>query len=362
MSFLSGQRTLFLAFFFGPAIFLGSSIPALAGEINYTCAGNVDSAICSTLNSSLAGLYNSTFTNANANIYIQFGSTGLASTLQFFTNIDYTSYVDALTAAEGDLNDLTAVNSLGGDLNNPVVNGDGVAITSALAAALGLTNQAGSLGITAAGNACILGSSGCYNGRITVSNAPDTWYFRSGTQDSGTYDFYSAVEHETDEVLGTASCIVGKNNDPSTIATSLNCTNGRLGNPGTGVSAADLFRYSSPDVRSYLDTADGTLAYFSIDDGVTNIAAYNNQPDSADYGDWDSEAYRIQNAFGTPGQTGLNITNDGGSSIAVLDAVGYNLAAPEPGTIGLLALGLALAGGFKYRRRKRQQAGEDLFD
>ncbi len=320
---------------------------ASANDISYTCDPNIGAATCNTLNTTIAGIYSSTFTNAAASIYIQYGTTGLASSSQYYDNVSYTSYVDALAAHEGDANDLTAVNGLGGDTTNPVVAGDAVTLTSALAGALGL--GAISTGTDASGNVCTLGTAGCYNAVITLSNAPDTWYYRSGPQESGTYDIFSAVQHETDEVLGTASCIEGNNGDPSTIATSVNCTNDNL----TGVSAADLFRYAAPGVRSYLNTADGTTAYFSIDGGVTNIANYNNQPNGEDYGDWDSSLNRVQNAEGTPDTSGVDITNDGGSEIAVLDAVGYNLTStvPEPGTMGIFGAGLALLGVLRLRRR-----------
>jgi hypothetical protein len=197
-----------------------------------------------------------------------------------------------------------------------------------------------------------LGSAGCYNGIETVTNAANTWYYRSGPQPSGTYDIYSAVEHETDEVLGTSSCITGNSDNPATITTSVNCTNGLNGNPGTGVSAADLFRYSAAHTRSYLSSANGTTAYFSINSGVTPTANYNNSPNGADYGDWDSATLRIQNAFGTPDTTGTDITNDGRSEIAVLDAVGYNLvsATPEPGTMALLGLGFGTLAIYQRRR------------
>ena len=131
----------------------------------------------------------------------------------------------------------------------------------------------------------------------------------------------------------------------------MNCTNGIAGNPAVGVAAADLFRYTSAGIRSYLGSANGTTAYFSIDGGITDIANYHNSPDGADYGDWDSLVNRVQNAFGTPNTNGVDITNDGGSEIAVLDAVGFNLnSAPEPGTISLLAIGFA---GLAVIRRRR---------
>jgi hypothetical protein len=266
----------------------------------------------------------------------------LASTLQYFTNVSYSIYETALVAEEDDANDTTAIASLGGSATNPVVGSDGVALSSALATVLGLATQAGSVGIAPSGAACLLGSPGCYNGRITVSDAANTWYFRSGAQPAGTYDFYSAVEHETDEVLGTVSCLVGDNNNASTITTSLNCRNGT---PSLAVAAADLFRYGSPGVRSYLTSANGTGAYFSIDGGVTNVASYNNQPNGEDYGDWTPSPLRVQNAQGTPDKSGFDITNDGGSEIEVLDAVGYNLktvTVPEPGTSGMLPSALWL--------------------
>jgi hypothetical protein len=48
-----------------------------------------------------------------------------------------------------------------------------------------------------------------------------------------------------------------------------------------------------------------------------------------------------------------DITNDGGSEIAVLNAVGFdfNSATPEPGTLGLLAASLAILAALRYFRR-----------
>ena len=72
------------------------------------------------------------------------------------------------------------------------------------------------------------------------------------------------------------------------------------------------------------------------------IANYNNSPNGDDYGDWDSLAIRVQNAVGTPGVGNIDITDDGGSEIAVLDAVGYKrVCAPEAQTIWLLRTGLS---------------------
>lgn len=335
------QRSILLA-----VAALGATLPAFGGTILFTCNANIDATVagtCGTLNTTITGLYASTFTNANASIFIQYGATGLGGSNQFQETVSYSAYRAALTAHESGANDVTAVGSL--TLGNPVVPGNGVAVTSALAAALGLP---GGIGITTSNTTCTPGNPGCYNGIITLSNTPGTFYYRSGAQAGGTFDFFSVTEHEIDEILGTPSCLTTLSGSP---AISAGCTNG-----GTGVGAVDLFRYASAGTRSYLSTANGSTAYFSIDGGATNIAGYNNSPNGADYGDWDSSSLRVQNAFGTSSTNGLDITNDGGSEINVLDAVGFNLTSevPEPGTAGLFGSSLALLARFAFRRRARR--------
>src|ERR1700681_2049283 len=79
---------------------LGSAIPASAG-ITYTCAENIDAAqagTCAYLNSTIAGLYNNTFSNANASIYIQYGSTELGESSTSLAQVRYSAYLNALTA------------------------------------------------------------------------------------------------------------------------------------------------------------------------------------------------------------------------------------------------------------------------
>jgi hypothetical protein len=245
---------------------------------------------------------------------------------------------------------------LGGNVTNPVVSGDGVGLTSALESSLGLTSaDGGPFGIlSTTDGTCTLGTTNCYNGIITVTNVLADWYYRSGAQGGSTYDFFSAVEHETDEILGTSSCIGGTTTTPATDS----CTNGP---PAAGVSPTDLFRYSAAGVRSFIGTggnqSSGSTACFSINSGTTMIACYNNTENGADYGDWNGASLRVQNAFGTPGVSGTDITNDGGSEIALLDAVGYNLnsaATPEPATFGLLGASL-LALSFAGARRRNKK-------
>jgi len=320
-------------------------LPAFA-SITFTCDPNIDMAVagtCAALNgSTVAGLYGSAFSNANASIFIAYGATGLGASTQFYTTTTYSLYATALSTHEGDANDATAVNSLGGLAVNPVNPADGVATTSALDTALGLAPGFGIIEGAASGNgmSCTpIGSANCYNGFITVTSNTASLYYRGLGGNAGGFDFFSVVEHEVDEILGTSSCIVGV----GTI--SAGCANG-----GTGISPADLFRYSGSGARSDVNSANGSVAYFSINSGVTNIAGYNNAPNGADYGDWDSTVFRIQNAFGTAGVLNTDINNDGGSEIAVLDAVGYNLV-PEPGTLGLMGAACALLAACRFRRK-----------
>jgi hypothetical protein len=324
---------------------------ASAGTISYTCAANIDATVagtCNTLNTTIAALYGSTFSNANASIYIQYGTTGLGESTQGFTNqISYATYrADLAATASGNPVDAAALASL--PLTEPAIfNGAPIDISSAEGEALGVT---GLTGTTSSGQACFTpGVGGCYNGIITITNPADllagynqTLFYRNGVQDPDSYDFYTVVEHETDEVLGTSSCI--------------STTGGTLtdGCSNNAAAAVDLFRYNGGS-RVFIDTTPG--AYLSFDGGATNGAGgaiYNTLANGNDYSDFASNCQHVQDATGCLGQS-FDITNDGGSEVNTLDVVGYNLspstATPEPATIGLFGAGLAILAAFQHRRR-----------
>jgi hypothetical protein len=351
-------------FFLAGAAILAATLAH--GGITYTCDPSVTAATCNYLNTTIAGQYNSTFSNANATIYVQYGTTGLAqSTTGYDNQVSYANYVAAL-AANTNMStiDQQALLALAANDFTPYGSGN-VDITSALASALGIAGEVinGNTGITGPGGSpCTAGSLGCYNGVITMSNAPNTWYYDNlgGTETGSQYDFYGALEHETDEILGTSSCI-------NTTGVSLND-----GCPGASTpSAADLFRYSAPG-SLILDSSPSTTpgAYFSYNGGTTNGAIgiggspkfYNTLNNGDDYADYISSSpdcgtnQAVQDAEGCPGEdAGVNILNDGGSEINVLNAVGYDLksslATPEPGTMGLLGAGLTML-AFVVRRRR----------
>ena len=333
---------------------------AKAGTITYTCNPNVASATCNYLNTSVAGQYNSTFTNASADIYITYGTTSLGATETYLNAVSYSSYVAALAAnSNQDPLQAAALSALNTYDAGPYGSGN-VGITDALATALGATS--GLTGINSSGGPCSFPSAGCYNAIVTVTNSASTpLYYDNlgGTEGSNAYDFYSVVEHETNEVLGTSSCI---NTQPT--ALSNGCDFFGKGTP----SAADLFRYSGAGsliLDSSLSTTPG--AYFSYNGGVTNGAngnVYNTLANFDDYADFVGSCpgkLSVQDAEGCPGNdAGLNIINDGGAEINILNAVGYDLAAPsapmpEPSSVALMLLGVGLVSLLRKRNPRGHQ-------
>ncbi len=334
---------------------------ANAGTLSFTCDPGGAAATCDYLNTTIAGNYASAFTNVNANIYIQYGTTGLGSSTTGFNNeVTYAQYAGALASAataSGNPVQVAAVAALANDIS--AYGAGDVEVTSALASALGIGADVigGNTGTTSGGSACSTpGGSGCYNGIITITNDPGTpLYYDNlgGSEPAGAFDYYAVVEREADAILGTSSCITTRTNPLSD-----NC-------PGNFTpSAVDLFRYSSPGslvLDSALSTTPG--AYFSYNGGTTNGAngfSYNTLDNGDDYADFVSSCtggpFSVQDAEGCPGHDkGLSILNDGGAEINILNAVGFDVptttnTTPEPGTVFLLGAGLAAAGAIHLAR------------
>ena len=312
-------------------VLLAFAIPATAA-ITLTCDPNVDTAradLCASMNATAASLYNKTFTNANANIYVKFGKTGLGASTTITVQIPFSTFVAALTASKNgaQATALPFLNSLAA----PLYGAGAVSVSSALAWTLGIPNIPG---LDAKEKPCTKDAPGCYAGIITLTDEAGAFYFRSGTQTRISYDIFTTVEHEIDEVLGVSSCID---------------TNGPiLTNPcGTNVPAAlDLFRYSAPGKLVLISATPGH--YFSIDGGVSNAAPgvfFNTLADGSDYHDFiapcPAPAYHVQDATGCPGTGGgVDITNDGGIEITILNSIGYSLAAPAGGAPTISANGV----------------------
>jgi hypothetical protein len=339
-------------------IFVGSATLAGASGVSYTCDPNINAvsglSLCAALQTTVAGVYNSTFSNANASIYIQYGNNGgLGGSSQSINAVSYSNYRSALASHQGsgDANDATATGSL--PSGEPgTFSGGNVFLSTALAQALGFTLL--TAGMTNTGAFCSTpGVGNCYNGVITINDPTDLgvetggqgYYYpglSGGSQTGSEYDFFSITEHETDEILGTISCI----------GTSGSAAIDLCG--GSNAAAADLFRYSGAGTGTFVSGGTGGLAYFSIDGGNSIVTTYNNTPNGQDFGDWSTSCQHVQDATACLGQS-FDITSDGRPEITVLDALGYNLnplAVPEPASMGLLGASLGLLAVAAYRRRR----------
>ena len=342
------------------------AVPAFAGNVTFTCdssigadfqPGGSSTAVCNYLNMVIAPEYDSTFTNANASIYIEATNQGLAdSTSGFFNIVSYSAYRTALLSESTD-----SASAFVPASEPSVYGGDNVELTSALMEALGITHAldgSAPLGtnsaLTASCNNPGPGNPGCYNGVIQVNDPTDLdsqthgqgYTYRSlGGSTNGTtanYDFFGAVEHELDEILGTASCI------------DTTAGNGTLADQGNCAAAVDLFRYTAPGTPTF-DTV-GQSAYFSPNGGTTDTQGnvYNDLANGSDWADFTNTCTFVQDGTGCPNGHTFDILSDGpggtvGPEVSILNAVGFDLAAPEPGTLALFGLGLAGCG--LYRRR-----------
>ncbi len=89
--------------FFSGLVFCASV--ASAGGVTYTCDSSVDATAagtCAYLNTAIAGLYNSTFINVSADIFIEQGTTaGLAASEAAESFVPYSAYLSALTNTSG---------------------------------------------------------------------------------------------------------------------------------------------------------------------------------------------------------------------------------------------------------------------
>ena len=216
----------------------GAALPALA-SITYTCDPNIDATeagTCSALNgSTVSGIYSSIFSDVTANIYIQYGPTGVGQSSFDVTPVSYSQYYAALPAYSAACCSSTDPLAYGNTSGN-------IDVTAALASALGLTeNGASTAGVEADGvTACTLGTTGCYNGVITINNQGG-FYFPLSPSDPAQagVDFFYVVEHETDEILVTSSCLVTDNGMPGDQCAS------------TDAAPADLFRFASAGTPSF---------------------------------------------------------------------------------------------------------------
>lgn len=134
------------------------------------------------------------------------------------------------------------------------------------------------------------------DGWIGFSSTNSFDFSNSGVPAPGQYDFIAVAEHEISEVLGRISTI------------------GTTGIP----SILDQLRFSSPGT---LATASSETAYFSLDNGTTNLGNFNTAG-SGDLGDWTTTGTLATDAYAaaaTPGAIGALSASD----ILLMNAIGY---------------------------------------
>jgi len=182
---------------------------------------------------------------------------------------------------------------------------------------------------------CSPSNGGTDVGVVTLSNATSGSAALDWTRPvtSTTTDAIRVVLHEVDEILGIGG------------------GGSMLGNQTTAIGMTDLYRYSAANTPSYSTGATGV--YLSINKGVASVVVAN-QTAGGDYGDFGAAgctAY-VQQAFTCQNQQ-ANLTA-ASPEATMLQAVGYSLTpAPEPGSLALLATGIAAIPAVRRRRRLR---------
>ena len=152
-----------------------------------------------------------------------------------------------------------------------------------------------------------LGASSTLDGSVGIS-ANTAWdYSATTTPTANQYYLAGTLEHEISEVMGRVS---------------------DLGTRGE-YTVADLYRYSAPGVRSVAPGGSGSTAYFSIDNGTTNLGSWNNHTSNGDLADWypqgpgpgGNDAY---NDYSNPGV----INSVSPTDIILMQALGWTTSGP----------------------------------
>ncbi len=96
----------------GPIAEAAISMAPSGTGIVYTCDPTVTAispGICTTLNTTIAGLYSSVFTNANATIYVMLGDTTLGYNQSDTNYVSYSTFRNLLMASAAGASDTTAI-------------------------------------------------------------------------------------------------------------------------------------------------------------------------------------------------------------------------------------------------------------
>lgn len=137
-------------------------------------------------------------------------------------------------------------------------------------------------------------NNGSLDGWIGFSSSFPFSYTPNATPASNQYYFVGVAEHEISEVMGRVS--------------------------DAGGMVMDLFRYSAPGVHSV--SPNGSTAYFSIDNGTTNLGSWNNQDSNGDLGDWYPQGPGGNDAFNDYSSPGV-VNALSSTDITLMQAIGW---------------------------------------
>ena len=229
------------------------------------------------------------------------GSNILGQTAPTYVQASAAAAKTLLAADAKDATDRAAVASLATSTQTSLT------LTTADARAIGFSTAAGTDGTIE------------FSTNYTFSDTRDA----NGGVASGSFDLIGIAEHEIGHLLGFDSSIDG----------------------GTGgvQTLLDQFRFAAAGTRSV--TA-GAAAYFSIDNGVTDINAFSvGGSGNSQASHWLQGTGAVMDPESSAGAT----QNIKPLDIQALDAIGYDVAVPEPESLALLGLGLV--GVLLARRR-----------
>jgi hypothetical protein len=221
---------------------------AITFNISY---GSGVPAAAQTVVTNVVNYFASQFNDAvSLNFTVNWGSIGGlgASSYSLFT-YTYGQVTGALSSDSKTSDDATTVASLAA--SDPISGTHSWTMVRAEAKALGL----------------IAGTATGSDGSMTFSNSAAFDFDNSNGVTSGQYDFYGVVAHELSELMGREVNAIGNN-----VAT------------GAGYHPLDLFKYSGTGAHVFAGTTPG---YFSVNNGTTNLANFNTNP-NGDFGDWAS--------------------------------------------------------------------------
>ena len=171
--------------------------------------------------------------------------------------------------------------------------------------------EAQALGLTSAVSTSYVGFS---------SSLPFSYVLNS-TPPAREYYFIGVVEHEFTEDMGRVSLINGQPNS---------------------YSPMDLYRYSAPGVRDHSTGGSGSTAYFSINNGATDLGTWNNNPRNGDLGDWYGNhiPHHGDDAFDDYSSSGVvNVLSH--SDLTLMRAIGWTTASSGAASAGLLGQHIA---------------------